>query len=223
MGSLLSTDEQPLHLVNIEYSLHVTQTEVTVSQYETCVNADVCTIIGMDGEYCTWNEPSAARDDLPINCISRAQASDFSGWTGGRLPSESEWEYIAKSRGMRESYPWGSAPEPTCDYAQYTNSADAGCGLGRPDIVCNHPLGNTLQNVCDMSGNVSEWVLDEYTTNYESSPLDGSANCFECDGNGSFVMRGGSWITGGGTLRTADRSQAPAQEHSSQIGFRLVY
>ena len=223
MGSSLASDEQPLHQVSIEDRLHVTRSEITVAQYEVCVNANICNADAMDSTNCTWNESEPLRSQLPINCVSRSQVLAFSTWVGGRLPSEAEWEYIARSRGNREPYPWGESPQPNCEYAQFTNSALSGCELNRPDMVCSHPLGNTIEDVCDMAGNVSEWTLDLYTNNYENAPLDGSPNCIECFNAGNFVTRGGSWLTGGGTLRVADRNQANSETNSPQIGFRLVY
>ena len=43
--------------------------------------------------------------------------------------------------------------------------------------VCNTPNGNSLDGLCDMIGNVFEFVLDEYHYNYDGSPNDGSAWC----------------------------------------------
>jgi len=39
--------------------------------------------------------------------------------------------------------------------------------------VCSKPLGNIAQGLCDMAGNVSEWVEDDWHDSYIGAPSDG--------------------------------------------------
>ena len=73
--------------------------------------------------------------------------------SGGHLPSESEWEFVARSGGQDIPFPWGN-DTLTCTFADYGN-----CEYGLSP-VCSHTPGNSQQGLCDLLGNVAEWVMD---------------------------------------------------------------
>ena len=82
-----------------------------------------------------------------------------------------------------------------------------------------------MSGLCDMGGNVWEWVLDEYASNYHGAPLDGSPRCSsaDCAGGADRVFRGGGWYDGAGNLRAAFRGNARSPSgQGSNIGFRLA-
>ncbi|MCP4603549.1 MAG: formylglycine-generating enzyme family protein [Proteobacteria bacterium] len=189
--------EKPVHSVTLP-SFEMTRTEVTVSQYRTCVNSSVCTSVG-DFASCNWGV--TGRENHPVNCVAWQQAVDFCTWTGGRLPSEAEWEYAARSGGQDITYPWGNLPI-SCEYAVMYGKK-SGCGMGSTMKVCSKPRGNTYQGLCDMAGNLWEWVRDLYHNDYTGAPTDGSA--WEDQGNRR-VVRGGSWyFNDPDNLRTTSR------------------
>ena len=144
------------------------------------------------------------------------QAKAFAVWAGERLPSESEWEYAARSGGKDRKYPWGDE-EATCETAVIGGS---GCGNNAARPVCSKPKGNTEQGLCDMAGNAWEWVEDWYHGSYDGAPTDGSA--WESP-TGSFrVVRGGSWLSVASLARAAYRSYDVPAYRNADIGLRVA-
>ena len=93
---------------------------------------------------------------------AKAYATWLSAQTGKpyRLPSESEWEYAARSD-TRTRYSWGDeigVNRANCD----------GCGSAWDDEH-TAPVGRFAANafgLFDMHGNVYEWVEDCYVDSY---------------------------------------------------------
>jgi formylglycine-generating enzyme required for sulfatase activity len=195
----------------------ILETEVTVFQYAECVADDVCKINATDA-HCNWN--GRGLNDHPINCTSWQQAAAYCIWAGGRLPTESEWEYAARSQGEDNTYPWGEAAA-SCDYAvMNTDGASAGCDTDRTSEVCSKPNGNTVQGLCDMAGNVLEWMLDKYQADYANIPTDGSA--YEAAGT-ERVVRGGSLSSFPSVfMETRTRQHNPPSLQETNIGFRCA-
>ena len=222
MGGNGRYDGKPIHRVKIK-TFMMSKTEVTVGQYRKCVKAGVCKTPDT-GSYCNWDKTD--REDHPINCVSWFQLNEFAKWVGGRLPTEAEWEYAARSRGQNVTYPWGEE-SPSCRYAVMDDGGD-GCGKDRTWPVCSKRRGNTKQGLCDMAGGVWEWVQDEYESSYNGAPTDGSARCNASDcskntSNAYRVLRGGSWSdVYARLLRVAIRSDIRPSGQFNFFGGRLV-
>ena len=146
------------------------------------------------------------------------QARAFSQWAGGRLPSESEWEYAARSGGRDWLYPWGNE-EATCERA-WMKDGGPGCDADSSWPVCAKPKGDSVHGLCDMAGNVWEWVADAYHDSYEGAPADGSA--WEDPAQSSKVFRGGSWLCATANARVDVRSGYVAANRDPRLGFRPV-
>lgn len=206
----------PVHQVTVP-DFDLTRTEVTVAQYAACVTAGWCTAPAA-GYGCNWG--AAGYGSHPVNCVSWYRARTYCGWVGGRLPSESEWEYAARSGGQRIEYPWGDEPV-SCDYAVMYESA-AGCGTGRTMPVCSKPLGSSAQGLCDLAGNATEWVEDDLFGNYVGAPVDGTA---WVDDPRKIVrtVRGGDFDTDlRYILSAAFRSSLNPSSDYNGVGFRCA-
>jgi formylglycine-generating enzyme required for sulfatase activity len=209
-------DELPVHTVNVP-DFEMTETEVTVAQYAECVTAGTCSEPGT-GTLCNWND--SGYEDHPVNCVDWYQAGEFCVWVAGRLPTEAEWEYAARSGGQDITYPWGDQTA-TCTYAVMDDGGN-GCGTGRTMEVCSKTQGNTDQGLCDMAGNVWEWVEDDYHSDYNGAPNDGSA--WVDDPRGSYrVNRGGSFYYDSAyTSRAAMRNVGDPSDVYLYNGFRCA-
>ncbi|OQC42765.1 MAG: Serine/threonine-protein kinase pkn1 [Deltaproteobacteria bacterium ADurb.Bin058] len=209
------SDEKPVHGVTVA-TFEMTRTEVTVDQYKACVDAGSCSAPDT-GIYCNWDKSD--RGSHPINCVDWDQAQAFASWTGGRLPSEAEWEYAARSGGYDWKYPWGDE-QATCERAVMYDGSDTGCGRDSTWPVCSKPSGNTTHGLCDMAGNVYEWVQDWYHHGYDGAPTDGSA--WESPAGSYRVRRGGAWNFRAWYVHAADRRGSLPGARYSSIGFRLA-
>jgi formylglycine-generating enzyme required for sulfatase activity len=216
----LGYGESPKREVTLQ-AFEMISTEVTCSQYAECVLEGDCTepLVASDQwtttEQCNWLW--WGRDDHPVNCLDLFQAEAYCAWAGARLPSESEWEYAARGMGQEHDYAWGNE-EPTCDHAVVEITVFGSCGTDHTSPVCSKPLGNTQQGLCDMAGNVHEWLPDCWYGAYNGAPTDGSVwNTSPCTSN---VYRAGAFS--GATGRTRARGSNPPAGKGSSRGFRCA-
>ena len=204
------TFEMRGHSVTVA-SFEISKTEVTVAQYRICVEEGDC-VEPRQGEFCNWGV--AGKDNHPVNCVSWNAAKAYAEWFEARLPSEAEWEYAARSGGLDRDYPWGDT-EPTCDLAVIQ-----GCSSGTQP-VCSAVDGNTAQGLCDMAGNVWEWVEDDWSSSSVGAPEDGSA-WVDSPRASLRVRRGGSWRVFPLFARVAFRPWGVPSGRSDDLGFRVA-
>ena len=211
-------DARPIHVVTVK-TFTMSKTAVTVGQYKECMLKGGCTEPGTGG-YCNWGVPG--RWLHPVNCVDWYQAKQYAKFKGARLPSEAEWEYAATSGGRNQKYPWGN-DAPDCNRAVMYGDDGNGCGKNSTWPVCSKPAGNTAQGLCDMAGNVGQWMQDKYQDSYVGAPVDGSA--FD-DANGygyDQVVRGASFYgLGDWHLRADHRKSEYPGRRDFNYGFRLA-
>jgi len=87
--------------------------------------------------------------------------------------------------------------------------------------VCSKPLGNTAQGLCDMAGNLWEWVEDDWHDSYSGAPSDGQA-WIDSPRSDFRVLRGGSWSFEPDDCRSASRLGGVADTRVIFGGFRVV-
>jgi serine/threonine-protein kinase len=103
---------------------------------------------------------SAARL-VPATEISWRYAMLFAQVQGGKLPTEAQWEFAARSGGKNYLKVWGLGDEPK-------HPGNIGNIREAPEVVGSHDGDVTEQGVYDLTGNVQEWCRDVFKA-YEPS------------------------------------------------------
>jgi formylglycine-generating enzyme required for sulfatase activity len=113
----------------------------------------------------------------------------------------------------RRAYPWGDDPD-----AERMNYAET--GIGSTSAVGAFPLGASPFGCEDMSGNVWEWTMTKWTSDYEDydRQVDNRPDASE----ETRVVRGGSFGSYGDDSRCASRYHDDPDSRSDSGGFRLV-
>lgn len=159
--------------------------------------------------------------DYPVERVGwedvRAFLSRFSNMGGGvnrfRLPTEAEWEYATRA-GTTTLFPFSGGSKALGDYAWFKDNAEGS----------SHPVGQKRPNrwgVCDLLGNVWEWVEDWYDADYyQESPLKNPI--LKGHSGKKRAVRGGSWASPPKECRSANRQAVSLQMCSKMVGFRVV-
>lgn len=208
MGSKGDEDSVPVHRVAIA-PFDIARTPVTFRQYRACVAAAACPEVD---ESCA--DMALTGPDQPVVCVSWFDAERFARWVGGRLPSEAEWEYAARSAGQDAHYPHDDALG-LCERVMAPGGETV---CDRP--VCAHVAWNTAQGVCDLSGDVWEWVQDWYHPSYVGAPTDGFS--WENPRTATRVSRVGSWRRFPGDFRAGSRDDDVPDFRHGFLGFRVA-
>jgi len=176
---------------------------------------------------CTWG---GANPRLPLNCVTLETAKQICVGAGGELPSEAQWEFAARGRGLGRVYPWGDAPPQCCSAAVDLNGAGT-CGTSGPREVgaftgadgCM-PADVSRDGLVDLAGNLAEMTRDS-TLPYDdpcwASPAVLRDPFCESSAIVTHVSRGGSWS--GKLEKEPAVIRTTAFTDTDFTGFRCVY
>jgi formylglycine-generating enzyme required for sulfatase activity len=211
MGSNSSDpSERPAHRVSINAPLAIGKFEVTVGQWNACVDAGACPRVA----------DATRPDNTSVRDVSWDDAQQYVKWLSQvsgkpyRLPTEAEWEYAARA-GTSTQYWWGEQMR-----AGNANCKDCGQpwqqdGPARVGSFAANPYG-----LYDMNGSVWEWVSDCWHNSFKGAPSDSRSwdqqNCRDR------VIRGGSWRDGASYMLSSTRFKYAAGVRQSQNGFRVA-
>lgn len=202
--------ERPRHRVDLK-RFAIGKHEVTFDQYNQFAQAT------------GRRKPNSAgwgRGIRPVINVSWQDAVAYSRWlseqTGSRyrLPSEAEWEFVARS-GTEKRFWWGNKVGEA-----NANCFDCGSEWSGSKTA---PVGSFTESpfaVHDMAGNVMEWVQDCYRSGYAEAPDDGSA--VDVAGCEERVVRGGGYDSPADLLRSASRGQRSPESRLDNLGFRVA-
>ncbi len=251
-----ATGETPAAAISFTRPFHVSRREITVAEFRRYVEATgaepaLGCRIWLGGQWVlerdrSWRDPGFAQppqDAEPVVCVSWEDARGYADWLSKesgkryRLPSEAEWEYVARGGtsfprfwGEHDSHE-GAALSLACDFANvYDSSAVDAFHFPWPNARCSDRItalalvGQYKPNafgVFDIIGNVREWVMDCYTASYAGRPEDARAWTWQggCELKG---VRGGSWASRPRDARAPARGAEPPSLRQSDLGFRVV-
>lgn len=200
-------EDGPVHLDTIK-TFYIGETEVTQAlwtaltgddsleknppQFESAVSYDE---IGPQRPMCFVSMLNSNRF---INILNEVTGCKF------RLPTEAEWEFAARGGNKSKGYKY-SGSDNLDEVAWYRGNTD---GKGSHDVKTKAP--NEL-GLYDMSGNISEWVSDEW---YYFPHTDTPMTCR--------IHRGGCWMSQPEDCHVSARNGEDEAAGFNVIGFRLA-
>ena len=131
-----------------------------------------------------------------------------------RLPTEAEWEFVARARGAAKGlYHFGENEAELPVYAWFSTNA----GSKTHPVAEKKPLVIGGKEFYDLHGNVWETVNDWY-----DGTLQGGVDPQGPATGSNRIMRGGSWGYNARGLRTGSRGNWGPSSGFNFVGFRLV-
>ena len=218
MGSPTSeawrSPDETEHNVSLTKGFYLGKYEVTQAQYEAVMTGNTD---GLSATPSNWsgnpNRPveKVSHDDVQVflSRLNTQQSANIPAGWAYVLPTESQWEYACRA-GTTTAYSWGDDINAT--RANYNSN-----------IRQTRDVGNYAANpwgFFDMHGNVWEWTADWFGAYPVGNPVTDPTG----EASGSFrVGRGGSWLYGGATLRSAERLHGTPSSRYRYIGFRVGF
>jgi len=156
----------------------------------------------------------------PVQHVSFHEAAAFARFSGGRLPTEAEWEKAAAwgpDATAPNIYPWGSA-------VPSSQLANVGHSWWGPAPVGSYPAGASAYGVEQLLGDVYEWTTSPFTgyPGYASFPYPEYSEVFFDDPEYR-VLRGASWATSTDVTRNTFRNWDYQIRRQIFSGIRLAW
>ena len=166
--------------------------------------------------------PHNFHPNMDIQSCNTLAASVFADPTsnGYRLPTEAEWEFVARDiayhqqeySGVIESKELYAGSNRLQQLAWYSKNSS-----NRTHVSCEKERNE--MDICDLTGNVFEWTGDWYEADTSLFP---NVDPIGPTSGQTKVLRGGSYQSNMNVLRNAFRYSNEPGYRSEQIGLRLV-
>jgi iron(II)-dependent oxidoreductase len=159
-----------------------------------------------------------AETDHPVCHVCYHEAEAYARFVSKRLPTELEWEAAASwdpATGEKRRYPWGD-DEPSPLHANLDQLAFRTAEVGA------YPKNVSPIGCSGMIGDVWEWTSSDFGgyPGYETFPYKEYSELFF--GTDYKVLRGGSWATRPGAIRTSFRNWDYPIRRQIFSGFRCA-
>ncbi len=156
--------------------------------------------------------------DHPVCHVCWYEAEAYARWAGKRLPTEIEWETAASwdpAAGRKLRFPWGN-DAPTRELANLDQ-----LGFGTAPVNA-YPRNLSPLGCRGMIGDVWEWTSSDFRPwpGFEAFPYREYSEAFF--GEEYKVLRGGSWATRPGAVRTTFRNWDYPIRRQIFSGFRCA-
>jgi formylglycine-generating enzyme required for sulfatase activity len=155
-----------------------------------------------------WYQPAGPGTNLhrkrnhPVVQVSFKDAMAFASWVGKRLPSEVEWEAVARTA-QGDLYPWGNEWKEGVSNTEESEISDTVPVDNFPDVK------NTF-GLSDLLGNTLEWTSGRW-----EGPT-GSVNHQDFR-----IVKGGSWVSNQ-EVKLYTQFKYPADFTANILGFRCL-
>lgn len=212
--------EKPQHAVAISKPFYIGKYEVTQQHWQEVMGYNPYDLPRSNPYYLIPGMANRLNNPSNPATVSWLDANEFikrlnerEGVERYRLPTEAEWEYVARA-GTETDYSFGDDSRELSRYAWHGESFGSGS---------SHPVGQKLPNgwgLYDMHGNVWEWVNDWYADDYYSRSPD--KDPLGPEQGEERVVRGGSWHNTATSWRSAFRRSYEPDYRGISIGFRVV-
>jgi formylglycine-generating enzyme required for sulfatase activity len=240
-------NEQPAVTVTIDKPFAIGRYELTIAEFRAYAEATgfVATpgCFGLSGRAwamdmtATWDTPGhPVTDRYPAACLTAVEYEGYLEWlsdlTGAtyRLPTEAEWEYVARLGALTAEQPLRAGDPEACELmnaadVNFTANFDGAWAAFECDdgYRITSPVGSYRPNklgMYDVLGNVAELTADCFVTGHEGRPTTGVARITTpCSGT---VFKGGSWAGEPSFVRPAFRVLATRQVRGNGFGLRVV-
>lgn len=193
---------------------YIDEYEVSLDSYVNCVAADICDKASIEHELEAIQSGDSVPLDVPVIGISYYDAAVYCAWREARLPTESEWEYAARSK-LSLVFPWGNDFD-----GKSANFCDETCDNSWANLEWNDgywklasidalSTGRSWIGAYNLAGNAAEWTSTRLL-----------------QGIGAFrdvrITKGGSYLSPPYDLAGWMRLPTGADSGRSDLGFRCV-